>query len=124
MIEKLHGNMKTWCIQHKSLIIDTSKLTKYKRWLPILVYLLILLRIENIYTTHHVIKLLGHKEFNKVNINSLIEKWMPYDALWIPRRKRREFCLRTRGNEKYSSKEYGQTMLIPILLIPPLIERS
>ncbi len=26
IIEKLHGNTKTWCIQHKSLIIDASKL--------------------------------------------------------------------------------------------------
>ncbi len=29
IIENLHGNMKIWCIQHKSLIIDASKLTKY-----------------------------------------------------------------------------------------------
>jgi len=44
---------------------------------------------------------------------------MPCDTLWIPRRKRGEFCLRTRGNEKYSSKEYRQIMFIPTLLIPP-----
>jgi hypothetical protein len=49
---------------------------------------------------------------------------MPYDALRIPTRKKREICLKTRGNEKYSLKEYEQTMLIPTLLIPPLIERS
>jgi hypothetical protein len=30
VIEKLHGNTKTWCIQHISLIFDISKLTKYK----------------------------------------------------------------------------------------------
>jgi hypothetical protein len=30
IIEKLHGNTKTWCIQHKLLIIDASKLTKYR----------------------------------------------------------------------------------------------
>ncbi len=28
IIEKLYGNMKTWCIQHKLLIIDASKLIK------------------------------------------------------------------------------------------------
>jgi hypothetical protein len=43
IIEKLHGNTKTWCIQHKLLIIDTYELTKYRHWLPILVCLLILL---------------------------------------------------------------------------------
>jgi hypothetical protein len=30
VIEKLHGNTKTWFIQHKLLILDASKLTKYK----------------------------------------------------------------------------------------------
>jgi hypothetical protein len=43
---------------------------------------------------------------------------MPYDALWIPIRKKGEFCLKTRGNEKYSLEKYRQTMLIPTLLIP------
>jgi hypothetical protein len=92
IIKKLQGNTKTWCIQHKSLIINASELTKNTRWLPNLICLLILLRIENIYTTYHIIKLLDHKKFDKVNINTLIEKWIPCDALWVPRR--------TRGNEK------------------------
>jgi hypothetical protein len=38
-------------------------------------------------------------------------------------KKKGEFCLRTRGNEKYSLEEYGQIMLIPTLLIPPLTEK-
>jgi hypothetical protein len=54
----------------------------------------------------------------------LIEKWMLCDALWVPRKKKGEYCLRTRGNEKYSSKKYGKTILIPTLLIPPLIEST
>ncbi len=48
---------------------------------------------------------------------------MPCDTLWILGRKKGEFYLRTIGNEKYSSEEYGQTMLIPTLLISPLIKR-
>jgi len=80
-----------------------------------------LLRIENVYTTYHVIKLLDHKEFDKVNINALIEKWMSCDALSVLGTKKGEYCLRTSGNEKYSSKEYKKTML-PTLLSPPLIE--
>jgi len=63
------------------LIINVSKLTKYRPWLAILVCLFILLRIENVYTTYHVIKLLDHREFDKVNINVLIEKQMSGDAL-------------------------------------------
>jgi hypothetical protein len=124
IIKKLHGNMKTWCIQDKSLIIDACELTKYKHWIPILICLFILLQIENVYTTHHVIKLLDHRKFYKVNINALIEKWMPCDTLWILGRKKGEFCLKTKGNEKYSIEEYGQTMLIPTLLISPLTERQ
>ncbi len=116
--------MKTWCIQHKSLIIDASKLTKHRHCLPILICLFILLRIENVYTTHHVIKLLDRKEFNKVNFNALIKKWMPCDALWILGRNKGEFCLRTRRNEEYSLKKYKQIMLIPTILIPPPIKRS
>jgi hypothetical protein len=105
------------------LIIDTYKVTKYKSWLPILVCLLILLQIGKVYTTHYVIKLIDRRKFNKVN-NSLIEKWMLCDALWILGRKKGEFCIRTRGNEKYYSKEYKKTMLKPTLLNPPLIKKT
>jgi hypothetical protein len=119
IIEKIHGNTKTWCIQHKLLIIGACELTKYKHWIPILICLFILLQIENVYTTHHVIKLLDRREFNKVNINALIEKWMPCDTLWILGRKKGVFCLRIRGNEKYSLDKYIQTMLIPTILISP-----
>jgi hypothetical protein len=98
IIERLHGNAKTWCIQRKSLIIDASELTKYRQWFPILIYLFILLKIENVYTTYHVIKLLDCREFDKVNIDALIEKWMSCDALWVLRRKEEEYRLRTRGN--------------------------
>jgi hypothetical protein len=83
-----------------------------------------LLRIENVSTTYHVIKLLDHKEFNKVNINALIGKWMPHDALWVLGRKKGEFCSRTRGIEKYSSEKYRKTMLIPTLFIPPLTKTT
>jgi hypothetical protein len=48
---------------------------------------------------------------------------MPCDALWIPRKKKGEFCLKIKGNEKYSSKKYRQIMLILTLLIPPLTGR-
>jgi hypothetical protein len=48
---------------------------------------------------------------------------MPCDTIWMLGRKKGEFCLTTRGNEKYSSEEYGQIMSIPTLLIPPLIKR-
>jgi hypothetical protein len=75
------------------------------------------------YTTHHVIKLIDCRKFNNININVLIEKWM-CDVLLVPGRKKGELCIRTKGNEKYFSKKYKKTMIIPTLLIPPLIERT
>jgi hypothetical protein len=53
----------------------------------------------------------------------LIGKWILCDALWVPGRKEGEFCIQTRQNEKYYLKEYGKTMIMPTLLIPPLIKR-
>jgi hypothetical protein len=48
---------------------------------------------------------------------------MTCDILWIFGKKKGEFCLRTKGNEKYSSEKYMETMLIPTLLISPLTKR-
>jgi hypothetical protein len=31
--KKSHGGTKVWCIKLKILIIDTTQLTKYRRWL-------------------------------------------------------------------------------------------
>jgi hypothetical protein len=81
------------------------------------------LKIENVYTTYHVIKLLDRREFDKVNINVLIEKWMLCDALWVLGRNEGEYCLKTRGNKTYYSKKYGQIVLIPTLLNPPLTKK-
>jgi hypothetical protein len=58
-----------------------------------------------------------------MNINILIGKWMPCDALWVLGKKKGEFYLKRTETEKYYLEEYNKTMLIPTLLIPPLIER-
>jgi hypothetical protein len=44
------------------------------------------------------------------------------DALWVLGKNKGEYCIRTRGNKKYSSQKYGKIMLIPTLFIPPLAE--
>jgi hypothetical protein len=48
------------------------------------------------------------------------------DVVWIMdygylEEKKGEYYFKTRGNKKYSSKEYGKTMLIPTIFIPPII---
>jgi hypothetical protein len=74
--------------------------------------------------TNPIIKLIDCREFNKTNINTLIEKWMLCDALWVHGRKKGEFCIQTRQSEKYYLEKYGKIMIKPTLLIPPLIERT
>jgi hypothetical protein len=52
ILKKLHGGTKIWCIQLCTLIIDTTKLTKYKRWLLVLVCLLTLAEINKTTAAH------------------------------------------------------------------------
>jgi hypothetical protein len=45
IIKKIHCGIEVWCIQPRSLIIDVTKLTKYKRWLPIILCIITLILI-------------------------------------------------------------------------------
>jgi hypothetical protein len=62
-----------WCIQHRSLIIDVTELTKYRKWLPIIVYIITLILIKNLFAMHHSIQFLDKREFTRPNINALIK---------------------------------------------------
>jgi hypothetical protein len=99
IIKKSHGGTKVWCIQLKILIIDTTQLTKYRRWLPIMVCLLTLIPINKVVATYHIIKFHDIREFTKPNINVLVEKWIPCNLLWTFRFS--EYAMRLRGNEEY-----------------------
>jgi hypothetical protein len=70
IIKKLHGGTKVWCIQHKSLIIDATKLTKYRRWLPIILCIITLIQINKLFATHHLIQFFNIREFIRPNINA------------------------------------------------------
>jgi hypothetical protein len=48
---------EVWHIQHKTLTIDTLELTKYKRWLLVMVCLFTLILIKEFTTTYHNINL-------------------------------------------------------------------
>ncbi len=90
---------------------------KYKRWLPIIVCLLMLIPIKKVATTYHIIKFHDIREFIKLNINVLIKKWIPCDLLWTPRFLGSKYAMRLRGNEeccpkKFESKELWSTMII------------
>jgi len=83
ILKKLDGGTLIWCIQHHTLMINSSELTKYRHWLSVLACLPTLLPLEQIVATHHQIIVQDSKEFNKLNINALVEKWMLCDMLWI-----------------------------------------
>jgi hypothetical protein len=102
---KLHGGTKVWYIQLKILIINTTQLMKYRKWLLVMVCLLTLIPIKKVATTYHIIKFHDRRKFTKPNINVLVEKWIPCDLLWTPRLLQSEYAMRLRGNEKYCPKE-------------------
>ncbi len=65
ILKKLHGGIKVRCIQPCALIIDTTELTKYKRWLLVLVCLLTLTKINKIVATHYEVVFQGRHEYTK-----------------------------------------------------------
>jgi hypothetical protein len=101
ILRKLHNGTQVWCIQHKTLMIDTIKLNKYKWWLPMIVCILTLFLIEQVFVTHHKISLINIWEFCEPNINTLIEKWIPYDLLWPIRITSEINVMRIKGNKEY-----------------------
>jgi len=89
-----------WCIQHTSLIIHVIELTKYRRWLLVIICIITLIPIKNFFVKHSLIQFLDMKIFTKPNLNALIEKWMPSDMLWAPRFMGFEYVMKTRRNEE------------------------
>ncbi len=76
-LEKLDGGTKTWCIRHGTLVINASELTKFRCQLNVLVCMLTLILIKHVTTIQHLMVVIDGQEFIQLNINVLIEKWMP-----------------------------------------------
>jgi hypothetical protein len=74
IIKQIHGGTNMWCIQHNTPIIDVTELTKYRKWLPVIVCIITLILIRKFFATHHSIQFLDKREFTRPNINALIEK--------------------------------------------------
>jgi hypothetical protein len=55
IIKKVLGSTEVWCIQHRSLIMDAIELTKYRRWLPIIVCIITVSPINKFFATYHLI---------------------------------------------------------------------
>jgi hypothetical protein len=85
----------------RSFIIDVIELTKYKRWLLVIVCIVTIIPIKKTFATHHSIQFLDIKEFTRPDINALIEKCIPSDVFWATRSISSEYVMRTKGSEIY-----------------------
>ncbi len=59
---------------YMTLIIDNIQLTKHRRWLPIFVCELTLVQIDKVVAPHQKMIFQNKQEFNRPNINVLVEK--------------------------------------------------
>lgn len=69
---------------------------------------LTLTQIVIIVTTHHKVIFQDRWEFNRLNINALVEKWMPCDTFMSPRFFEADHVMRLKGNEEYDPKRINK----------------
>jgi hypothetical protein len=101
ILEILHGDTRVQWIQHATLIINIIELTKFQCWLHVLACLLTLVPIEQHVAIMHDVVMFNGWEFIQPNINALIEKWMPCDALWVQTSLYGDYVMKQRCNSKY-----------------------
>lgn len=49
ILKIIYGGTQVWCMQHRTLMIDTIELTKYRQWLLIIVCVFIPLLIKKVF---------------------------------------------------------------------------
>jgi hypothetical protein len=50
ILQKLHQKIIVWSLQNYILYNDTTQISQYKKWLPIIVCVIVLTRLERITT--------------------------------------------------------------------------
>jgi len=123
ILNKLYGGIKMWCVQHRTLVIDITMLTKYKRWLLTMVSLLTLISIKKMITNHYSITFVYRQKFAKPNISVLVEKWMSCDLLWTSNFTRFDYVTRLKGNEDYCFEDVMSKEFWSLLSILDLYEK-
>jgi hypothetical protein len=51
-----------WSLQNYILYIDNAKLCQYKKWLPIIVCVIILTRVDQVTMTNHIVSMRDGKK--------------------------------------------------------------
>jgi hypothetical protein len=65
------------------LYIDNAKLYQYRKWLPVIICVFILTRMDKIPSTNQIMSMRDEKKNLKPNINALIKWWIPFDLLQL-----------------------------------------
>jgi hypothetical protein len=71
------------------------------KWLPIIICVLILTKVNKVTTTNHIVSMKDEKEYLKPNINALIKWWIPLDLLQLWCRWIKKLVAYSCGNESY-----------------------
>ncbi len=123
ILKKLYGGIKIWCVQHRTLAIDTLMLTKCKRLLLAMTSLLTLMPIKKMITNRPSITFVYRQKFTKPNINVLVEKWMSCDSIWTSNFTRFDYVTRLKGNEDYCFEDVISKEFWSLLSILDLYEK-
>ncbi len=105
ILQKLHGKTIVWSLQNYILEVDSAKLSQYRKWLSIIVCVLILTKVDRVVTTTHIVSMKDGNEYLKPNINALVKWGIPLDLLQLQCRWIKEFTTYSYGNEFYYSKK-------------------
>jgi uncharacterized Tic20 family protein len=63
LLGKLHGDVRVWNLQHRTMVIQAKELTKYQLWLHVLEFLSALLPLEHFVINQHQIIVRETQEF-------------------------------------------------------------
>ncbi len=62
ILQKIHGKTIVWSLQNYILYIDSAKLCQYRKWLYVMVCVLILTKVDKIITTNHIVNMRDEKK--------------------------------------------------------------
>ncbi len=117
-MQKLHGKTTIWSLQNYILYIDSAKLCPYRKWLLVIVCVLILTRVDKLIMANHIVSMRYEKKYLKPNINALIKWWIPFDLLQLWCRWIEDLVTYSYGNESYCFQELStKEKQIPLLLL-------
>ncbi len=63
ILHKLHKKLIVWSLYNYIIYINSAKLCQYRTWLPLIVCVLILTRMDKVTTTNHIVNMKEEKKY-------------------------------------------------------------